>query len=402
MKRKKKQSDLINCEYFAWRLRNRKGVFYADGRFGKFNRGKHSLGTKDRDEALENLKQLDRYMAVKFGLVSELHPIAGEDIPIQSGWDRYIEHCARPEVMGGTCESSRKRYRTIAKKFTKFCEEQRIIRWQDVDKNVLNDYVNWPKLNIKSEWSYFSELTVLKVVSNFLIESGRLPEQCRIRLRLSKPRGTNRYCFKREEVQAMIEHCMANPSLHWIRAIIVGLACTGLRISELLGLRWSDIDVDSQTILLSDERASGKKRELNSARRLKGRRSRRLPIHPKLWDLLSKMQSGAGGLVFRGSSGQQLAYSTVYNAFIDEVIQTIKNRFPTPSGEVGFQDGRFHGFRHFFCSEASRCGVTEGELMEWLGHRESEMVAHYRHLRADDSQRRMQGISFFGERQCGI
>jgi hypothetical protein len=34
--------------------------------------------------------------------------------------------------------------------------------------------------------------------------------------------------------------------------------------------------------------------------------------------------------------------------------------------------------------------------MEWLGHRDSKMVAHYRHLRDEDSQRKMQQIDFLG------
>jgi len=32
--------------------------------------------------------------------------------------------------------------------------------------------------------------------------------------------------------------------------------------------------------------------------------------------------------------------------------------------------------------------------MAWVGHRDSKMVAHYRHLSADDAQRKMQQILF--------
>lgn len=35
--------------------------------------------------------------------------------------------------------------------------------------------------------------------------------------------------------------------------------------------------------------------------------------------------------------------------------------------------------------------------MDWVGHRTSEMVRHYQHLRPDDSQRRMQSIDFLSD-----
>ena len=49
----------IACQFFTWRLLRRNGVFYADGRGGRFHLGKHSLGTRDRDEAAVRLRQLN-------------------------------------------------------------------------------------------------------------------------------------------------------------------------------------------------------------------------------------------------------------------------------------------------------------------------------------------------------
>lgn len=58
MPRKPKQPP-IACEFFVWQLRLRDGVFYADSGRGKFKFGKQSLGTKDQDEAIKNLRRLD-------------------------------------------------------------------------------------------------------------------------------------------------------------------------------------------------------------------------------------------------------------------------------------------------------------------------------------------------------
>jgi integrase len=39
-------------------------------------------------------------------------------------------------------------------------------------------------------------------------------------------------------------------------------------------------------------------------------------------------------------------------------------------------------------------GASEGEIEEWLGHADSKMVEHYRDLRSEDAQRKMEQIEF--------
>ena len=80
-----------------------------------------------------------------------------------------------------------------------------------------------------------------------------------------------------------------------------------------------------------------------------------------------------------------------------QIIAPLKERFPTPPGETGFEHGVIHSFRHFFASEAFREGETEPQVLEWLGDRDSEMIKIYRHLRPDDGKQKMNGINFFGE-----
>ena len=35
-------------------------------------------------------------------------------------------------------------------------------------------------------------------------------------------------------------------------------------------------------------------------------------------------------------------------------------------------------------------------VMEWVGHKDSEMVRHYYHLHNDESRRQMDGLDFLG------
>ena len=47
-------------------------------------------------------------------------------------------------------------------------------------------------------------------------------------------------------------------------------------------------------------------------------------------------------------------------------------------------------------------GASEGEIKEWLGHADSKMVEHYRHLRDEDAQRKMRQIDFLDSGQNDV
>ena len=55
---KKPKKEKIAQRYFTWLLGLRDGVYYADGRTNAPPAGRHSLGTKDYEQAREALKQL--------------------------------------------------------------------------------------------------------------------------------------------------------------------------------------------------------------------------------------------------------------------------------------------------------------------------------------------------------
>ncbi|MBL8829226.1 MAG: site-specific integrase [Planctomycetaceae bacterium] len=224
-----------------------------------------------------------------------------------------------------------------------------------------------------------------------------MPESAKLNLPLRKPQGTDTYCYSAQEVVTMIDHCRQTPGLTWLVPVIVGLAFTGMRISELAGLRWTDIDQGVTTIRVADERASRRKREAGTARTTKGRRSRTIPIHPQLRQLLGELPRQPDGYVFHAAQGGRLRSRNLLEQLTKHVVSPLKKKFPKVPGEIGFEDGTVHSFRHFFCSQCFLGGASEGEIKEWLGHRESRMVEHYRHLRGDDAQRKMSQIVFLGQ-----
>jgi integrase len=381
------------CEFFTWRLFDRDGVFYADGRSGKHDLGKHSLGTRDREQAIAQLKNLDYQKAVELGFTDAVQTPTIDNISIAEGWKLYFDFSGRSDVQGGVSPGTLKRYRAVRDKHIKFCARHGIASWVTFDVNWIQKYGNWLSKHYAYRTEYF-ELTLLKTVVSWLINKQRLPAACKLYLPLRKPQGTDTYCYSLREVSAMVEHCEGIPAHTWLGHVIVALAHTGMRISELAGLRWSDVSLDQNSICVADERASRHRRKANTARTTKGRRSRNIPLHRELKSTLLAIPKQADGYVFHATMGGRLRSRNVLQAFIDDVIEPLKMKFPTPADEIGFKHGRLHSFRHFFCSQAFLGGASEGEIREWLGHRDSKMVEHYRHLRNDDAQRKMEKIDF--------
>jgi len=108
--------------------------------------------------------------------------------------------------------------------------------------------------------------------------------------------------------------------------------------------------------------------------------------------VLEAIPRSSDGFVFHGPLGGRLKADTVRRIFVNEVLTRLAEKFPTPSGEIGFVNGRLHSFRHFFCSLCVSRGVSQQVVMLWLGHRESSMVEHYFHLYSDEAHRQMRRV----------
>jgi integrase len=387
----RRKKEKIVGQYLCWLIGTRGGVYYADGRSNRRKAGRHSLGTRDRAEALEALKRLDLKIAVRFGLADKncLDRQSADQLSLEEGRRRYEAHVARPRVTGGVTPSSAKRYRAVFDKFLPFAQGERVTTWWEVTDTVLEGYAAWLDDEGYAYATEYLELTTIKQSMKWLSNQGLLPPDRLPRLRLAKPVGTTTYCWKTAEVVAIVGLCRADPALAWLGDVLTALACTGMRISELAGLRWSDVDLAAGTIRLTDESAEARRRGRAEPRTLKTGRSRSFPIHADLRPVFARLVRHADGRVFHGPFSGRLKPDTVRNALVRDVIAPLAKSFPTPAGETGFVHGRLHSFRHFFCSQCATDGVPEAVVMEWLGHIDSAMVRRYFHLHDAEAQRQM-------------
>ena len=399
---KQRQAELVRCRYFAWLLSPRSGVWYADGRSNPTNVGRHSLNTTDRAEALEKLPQLDAAIAFQKGLGPKPVEVTERPLLLADGRRLYEEHIRRPREVGGVRASTQKRYRTAFDKFIAFATGRGISTWNAVDHRLLMAYATDLRDQGYAGTTLRKELTTLVQAQKWLIQEEQLVGVQTLRLKIKKVESERSYCYTSEQVDAMVEHCQADQSLRWLAEVIIALACTGLRISELASLRWSDLDLNIGQLALTDE--SGRSNQTDGRRReLKSGRSRQLPLHPQLAAVLRAMPR-KDAFVFHGPRGGRLKPDTVRQILVREVIEPLTAKFPSSDNERGFKDGRLHSFRHYFASTCALNGVAERVAMQWLGHQDSDMVRHYFHLHDGEARRqmeRLEPIGITGKRLAG-
>lgn len=390
---KRPKYELVQCTHFAWRLSRRAGIWYADGRTNSRNAGRHSLGTRDKAEARQLLPALDEARAYHLGLINvRQQSTASNKLHLIDGRRLFEEHIGRPRVTGGVRPSTRKRYRAILDKFVAWATNNAVQYCHEISAPALNRYGQHLQDQGYAPKTQHAELTLLKQVVRYLVESEHLCGCEPIKLRLTKVQGQRAYCYTPEEVKSILARCRAQRSLSWLGDVVTGLACTGMRIAELANLRWPDIDFDNGRITVVDE--SGLQRRNETVRTVKSGQSRWLPLHPDLRAVLECLPR-LDQFVFHGPQGGRVKPDFVRRTLLKHVLEPLAPQYPATSTQ-GFVDGRLHSFRHYFVSRCAANNVSERMVMEWVGHADSAMVRHYYHLVDQEAKRRMDALELLG------
>lgn len=218
--------ELVRCRHFAWRLGKRDGVWQADGRSNKQNAGRHSIGTHDRKEALELLHRLDAVVAADLGLAPRLPEAVTRRLSLEEGRQLYEAHSKRPVALRGTQASTQKRYRTVFDKFIEFADGIHIRSWNEVTQDTLTDYATHPTDNDYAPKTIRNELVTLAQTIKYLIKKKQLVGVEPFQMEYQDCESERAYCYRTEEIAAMVQHCRAQEALCWLAGVIIALACT--------------------------------------------------------------------------------------------------------------------------------------------------------------------------------
>lgn len=189
--------------------------------------------------------------------------------------------------------------------------------------------------------------------------------------RPTAPKRTDIEFFSPEEVHALVRAAGDEQD----EALFLTAAMTGLRMGEVLALRWGDVDFAAQTVRVTASYTVGK---LGTPKSGLGRA---VPLVDEVAQALARLAArqrftGPDDLVFAGQQG----------GFLDG--SALRRRYKKARDAAGLRPLRFHDLRHTFGSVAIRTADPR-ELQEWMGHSDFSTTQIYMHYcpRADAARR---------------
>ena len=157
---------------------------------------------------------------------------------------------------------------------------------------------------------------------------------------------------------------------------------SGMRQSEILGLKWDCVDFDNETIIVKQQLSKPKKDGEHVLTSVKNNEVRTITIAPSVFALLAahkekqaKMKLSAeeywvdDNFVFTNDLGGHLTHSNIYK------------RFKSILFKIGINDVRFHDMRHSYATAALQSGSNIKALQKNLGHHSPAFtLATYAHV----------------------
>jgi integrase len=160
------------------------------------------------------------------------------------------------------------------------------------------------------------------------------------------------------QVRRMLELTAFHP---YGQRALAGLAFTGLRLGELVGLMWSDLDLD-QAVLTVRRTYSPDGAGRMEIRATKSGKVRYVPILDELLPHLDAAREAGHVHVFTGVRGGPFDSGNLARAVR---WYSIRDQIATFADGTGL---RFHDLRHTFLSRLSRLGVAPAHIQRVAGH----------------------------------
>lgn len=214
-----------------------------------------------------------------------------------------------------------------------------------------------------SEKTRYDRAILIKQVFKWAARVRLIPSNPLGACSLPEPTSTEQPCFTADQVARLITGADDHES-----AMYAVMAYAGLRFGEMRDLYWSAVAMPPDEpgfITVSRGGSNGT---------TKGRRTRRIPLHPELRKILEKLPR----------AGERIFYSRPSRKYPDgghrvgesHLLKSLK-RLCRRLGFAAPDQYKLHTFRHAFASMCAKTNVAYKYALEWMGHRSSEILDLY-------------------------
>ena len=214
------------------------------------------------------------------------------------------------------------------------------------------------------------ELALLRRAFNVAVQNGwliRNPFALGAPLIHSADERHRERILTREEEYRLLAAC-DGPRAH-IQPIVIAALDTGMRIGEILKLKWADIDFDNHLITV---------RAFNT----KTMRERTLAMTPRLTKELS--------VVYDRSTKDP-------DTLVFGINSTVKTAFNTARKIARLEDVRLHDLRHTAASRLVQAHIPLSEVGRVLGHTQPSTTYRYVNANVETARRAAEALASFSE-----
>ena len=220
-----------------------------------------------------------------------------------------------------------------------------------ISRDNILQYVN-ERIEEVSAATVVKEMNVLKHLMGLMCDEWRMiPANPSLRLKPPKrvPAGRVRY-LQPTELRAVITACP-----DWLRGIVGLAAFTGMRRSEVLGLKWMNVDLAHNRLMLTAT---------------KNNEGRIVYLNRLATDVIKSQWA-------KGVKPASLVFLHDYSA------DNVSKGFNVVCRKLGIEDFHFHDLRHTAASWMRMRGADVQTVASLLGHKDMRMAIRYQHLSAD-------------------
>jgi len=313
-------------------------AFSVDGK-----RQRVALGARTKTEAEIAIKQFDcppeRAVEVIANAVQEVT------------WAAFSKKYLAYKTEQGKAPRTVERYKAALEAFGRYLEPQGLESLSGVNLAVLEGYIPY---RVKEEGcgvkTAYTDALVIKNALKWGSKASRglLTVNPASDWETKEPVLPKRRMYSAPEVQKLEKGVRP-----WLRPIVITLAWTGLRIGELVNLRWKDVDFKQGVLNI----------RIREDWAPKGRADRVVPLHPKVEAVLKKQP--VGEFVFRGRRGGHLKETFTLKCLKADQVA------------LGMPQGDLHGFRRFFATSMLQAGVQVEMVRQWGGWKSLETMLRY-------------------------
>lgn len=162
-----------------------------------------------------------------------------------------------------------------------------------------------------------------------------------------------------ENEEKLLQACGTSRRRH-LKAMIIAAIDTGCRQGELRRLRWSDVDLQANTLRVTSYKGKTVNRRL-------------VPITDRLRAALLDLRTKPSVAAFR----RLRTGETADNTLVFGVVDSVKKSFDAARTEAGLPHIRFHDLRHTAGTFLAHGGMNIALVAELLGHSDPKTTRRY-------------------------